>query len=179
MIRTWLKEFRYNQTLGVLREGIRFRQLRYATMAVQRRPLAHLPVWSVALLHISITCCSLFTVVQLIVYSSSVHCLQLFSSLFTAVQPCEVPSKVVEKYFGDISPPISKGRWQISVECGKDGTEDDVFLVVYGVKGHSTPHHINSKEKLTPGALIISDVSTNFSCKYEIKISELHVPVHH
>ncbi|XP_048764444.2 lipoxygenase homology domain-containing protein 1-like isoform X2 [Ostrea edulis] len=75
-----------------------------------------------------------------------------------AVQPCEVPSKVVEKYFGDISPPISKGRWQISVECGKDGTEDDVFLVVYGVKGHSTPHHINSKEKLTPGALIISDI---------------------
>lgn len=81
------------------------------------------------------------------------------TSLFPAVQPCEVPSKVVERFFGDISPLISKGRWRILVECGKDGTEDDVFLVVYGIKGQSTPRHINKTEKLTPGALLISDVS--------------------
>lgn len=76
------------------------------------------------------------------------------------VQACEVPSKVVERFYGDISPLTSKGRWQILVECGQNGTEDDVFLVVYGVKGHSSPHHINKGEKLTPGALIISNVST-------------------
>ncbi|XP_061166198.1 lipoxygenase homology domain-containing protein 1-like [Saccostrea echinata] len=76
-----------------------------------------------------------------------------------AVQPCEVPTKVVERFYGDISPLVSKGHWRILVECGKNGTEDDIFLVVYGVKGHSTPYHINSKENLSPGALIISDLN--------------------
>ena len=85
-----------------------------------------------------------------------------FYQLPTAIKPGQCPSKVIEKHFGDIAPLTSKGSYSMWVHCGFDpqgATNDDVYMVVYGVKGHSKPFHLNKGSQFKAGAIVQLTVS--------------------
>ncbi|KAK3092113.1 hypothetical protein FSP39_025311 [Pinctada imbricata] len=82
---------------------------------------------------------------------------------YSAIKPGMCPTKVVEKYYGDIAPVLSKGSYSVSVHCGnqsQSGTEDDVYMVIHGVKDQSEPIHINKTDKFHRGAVIHHNVET-------------------
>lgn len=83
---------------------------------------------------------------------------------FAGVKPAVVPPSVITKWFKDIQPLKSQGKWSAWVFCGMEnhgGTDEDVYLVICGMNGESQPIKINEKDKLNPSNVVKLDVSTN------------------
>ena len=77
------------------------------------------------------------------------------------------PSKIVQSLYKDIRPQVSRGNWSIWVHCGPDsngGTEDEVHMIVYGLKGQSKPIQLNEKIEFNQRSIVKTDVSKMYQC---------------
>ncbi|KAJ8306150.1 hypothetical protein KUTeg_016695 [Tegillarca granosa] len=78
------------------------------------------------------------------------------------VRPAVVPPSVITKWFKDIQPLKSQGKWSAWVFCGMEnhgGTDEDVYLVICGMNGESKPVKINEKDQLNPSNVVKLDLS--------------------
>ncbi|XP_069127319.1 uncharacterized protein [Argopecten irradians] len=88
--------------------------------------------------------------------------------------PCMCPNEITQKWFKDVQPLRSRGKWSLWVFCGQQNsgaTTEEVFCVVYGLDGQSDPIHLNADQQFTRGAVVKLEVNLEgIGAIYKIRV---------